>query len=498
MKRILFSIITATLIFLSGCEKGLEPEIYGSLTPNNFPVTVSDFELLVLEVYVPFSCKWPYGEGGSENSYHIFGLEEGHIHLFDGPTDHYTIFTDWGDGGPLWDSKSRGNFEPMVSNWEDRSHFNKTKFVTRMTNIIDLIESSEAFTDESVRNKLLGETRMARGWAMYFMLHLFGPVPVILDPALVGTDAESDLTLPSRSEYVNAIVSDLRFAADNLPVSPDQYGRFNSGLALTALMRLHLNELDFVNAESVGRELLNMGYSLVEDYSSLFREVTERNTETIFAISADPLGQGRGNNGHFNAYSYYCRPWDFDGRNGWATVWTATWDFYDSFDANDTRRERFIIEYTFNDELIGRADMHGAYIDKYPPEGPNAFQGNDIVLARYADVLLMLAEAVNENNNGPTQEAVDLLNMIRTRAEITTYLLGDFTGVDDFNDAILEERGKELFFEGLRKFDLVRHDLWPSALEGVEGKEPSFHLLPYPQYIIDRSDGQITQRPEYN
>ncbi|MBA7552759.1 hypothetical protein ES705_45333 [subsurface metagenome] len=88
--------------------------------------------------------------------------------------------------------------------------------------------------------------------------------------------------------------------------------------------------------------------------------------------------------------------------------------------------------------------------------------------------------------------------MIRTRAEITTYLLGDFTGVDDFNDAILEERGKELFFEGLRKFDLVRHDLWPSALEGVEGKEPSFHLLPYPQYIIDRSDGQITQRPEYN
>ena len=105
--------------------------------------------------------------------------------------------------------------------------------------------------------------------------------------------------------------------------------------------------------------------------------------------------------------------------------------------------------------------MHGAFIDKYPPEGPNAFQGNDIVMARYADVLLMMAEAISENNNGPNQEAVDLVNLVRDRAGVTLYTLADFTGLDDFNDAVLDERGKELFFEGLRKFDLVRHDKWP-------------------------------------
>src|SRR4030042_4842025 len=148
------------------------------------------------------------------------------------------------------------------------------------------------------------------------MLYLFGPVPVILDASQIGTDAEGDLTQPARAGYVSAMVDDLRFAADNLPETPAQYSRFNKGVALTVLMRLYLNEKDFSNAESVGREIMEMGYSLVDDYRSLFREATEGNTETIWAISADPLGQGRGAEGNFNAYSYYCRPWSFYGHDG--------------------------------------------------------------------------------------------------------------------------------------------------------------------------------------
>ena len=82
----------------------------------------------------------------------------------------------------------------------------------------------------------------------------------------------------------------------------------------------------------------------------------------------------------------------------------------------------------------------GAVINKFPPEGPNAYQGNDFPVVRYADVLLMLAEAINENSNGPTQEAIDLVDLVRERANIADLSGSDTGSKQAFNDAILRER----------------------------------------------------------
>lgn len=482
MKKIAI-IITALSAVFAGCEEGLEPEIFGSANPTLFPSTVEEYELYALNVYEPFGSKWPYSDGGTK--YHFFGLEEGHIQLFDAPTDIMTIFTAWGNGGVFWQAKSEGNFAPLVGQGRDRSHFEKVRYITRTTQVISDLENATVFADDNFKNQLIAEVKMARGWTMYFLLEMFGPVPVILDPALVGNkEAESDLTRPSRAEFMTTIVSDLEFAATHLPRDPSEYGRFNKGIALTVLMRLYLNEKDFQNAESVGREIQAMGYSLVGDYASLFREATERNDETIFAISCDPVSQGRGSDGNFNAYRYYTRPDDFPGKAGWAgpnAVFMATWEFYDSFDPADERRALLIDSYGSRN----RTNMIGAVIDKYPPEGPNAYQGNDIVLARYADVMLMLAEAINENSNGPTQEAIDLVNEVRDRAGIGALPGGDTSSKQAFNDAILRERAWELYFEGLRFFDLRRHDKWSSAVGAVNGKQPSPSLFPIPQYAVD-------------
>ena len=507
MKKIIFiGIVLVTLVTVYGCKEGLEAEVFGTLNPTIFPSTAAEYELYTMEVYVPFSVKWPYNDGGTtttgDTKYHFLGLEEGHIQLFDHPSDLMAIFTSWGDGGVFWDSKSRANFAPLVGQGRDRAHFEKVRFVTRTTLIISDLENApdEIFTDIDKKNQLIAEARMARGWAMLFLLQLYGPVPVILDAELIGNaEAEENLVRPSRDEYVSAIEGDLQFAADNLPENPEQYGRFNKGLALTVLMRLYMHEKNFQDAESAGREVQVLGYDLVDDYASLFREATEKNTETIWAVTTDPLAQGRGAEGNFNAYSYYTRPGNFPGKSGWGDVFVSAWNFYDSFDPADERRELLVGSYTGTDGVVyDRTNLRGAIIDKYPPEGSGAFQAADVVVARYADVELMLAEAINENNNGPTQEAIDLVNDVRERAGIGLYSLSDFSSKDAFNDAILQERAWELYFEGLRMPDLVRHGKWPSAVTIVPGKNPGpTHLFPIPQYALDDSEGKLTQNDGY-
>jgi len=493
MKKILI-IIAIISVFASGCEKGLDPEIYGSLNPVTFPTTEEEYEAYTLEVYIPFSCKWPYIDGGTK--YHFFGLEEGHVSLFDSPTDIMTFFTEWGGWTPL----SRGDLSILEGQGRNRSHFEKTRFVTRTTKIIADLEEATIFEDEAFKNRLIGEARMARGWAMYRMLAMFGPVPVIIDPEKVGDpEAESDLTRPARADYINTIVDDLEFAAENLPEAPSDYGRFNKGIALTVLMRLYLNEKDFQNAESVGREIQALGYTLVDDYASLFIEATERNDETIYAISSTSTSQGRGPNGNFNAYNWYTFPGDHPDHGGWGSPnapWMASWEFYNSFDPSDVRRSLILPSYMAVDSTIrDSTNMRGAVFNKYPPENETTFQGNDVVIARYADVILMLAEAINEVNDGPTVEAIALVNSVRARAGLGDLTAEKTASKDAFNDAILDERAWELYFEGLRLFDLRRHGKWPSAVEAVEGKTPSpTSIFPIPQFAVDNG---VQQNPEW-
>ncbi len=493
MKKISIFII-AVFALINGCEKGLEPEIFGSLNPLIFPSNETEYELYTLEVYMPFTLRWGFSEGGWK--YTFMGPEDGMIQMFDAPTDLMTRFSDWGDGAVFWDSKSQGNFAPLVAQSRSRSHFEKTRFITKITQIIADLESATVFKDETFQKQLIGEAKLSRGWTMFYLLQLFGPVPVIVDPEKIGDEtAESDLTRPARADYVNYIISDLRYAADNLPLEASEYGRFNKGLALTILMRLYMNEKNFSQALSVGREIEDLGYSLVGDYASLFREATERNDETIYAISCDPVSQGRGTDGNFNPFKWYVFPSNYPDLGGWGFVFAATWEFYDTFDPIDARRSLFITSYTNKDgNPMDRTNLRGAIINKYPPEGPNAFQGNDIPIARYADVLLMLAEAINETNNGPNQEAIDLVNSVRGRAGLGALPAGDIASKDAFNDAILRERGWELYFEGFRLPDLVRHGKWPSAVEGMTGKNPGPAIYPLPQYAVE--DG-LAQNPEY-
>lgn len=489
----------AALMF-GGCKKNFEPKLLGSLSPANFPQTEADYESYTMEVYKPFMAKWQY-VNGTQAEYCIHGYEFNIVQMFDSPTDIMEKFLDWGG---FFTGFSTANFDFLKAWPRGKNHFEQIRFITRITKIIGDLESA---TSISVENKHLwtAEAKMARGWLMYYLLQMYGPVPVILDPSKVGTDAEYDLARPSQEAYVTAAAADLRFAADNLPKAPAVYGRFNKGLALTVLMRLYLNEKDWTKAEGAGREIVALGYSLEPNYADLFRVSTERNNETIFALSVDAKADGGDATGNMNAFTYYTLgdcPGITQKGGGWGQVYSATWSFYDSFDPADKRRELLISSYvSTSGQLKNRANgLKGALIQKYPDEDASpGFHGNDIPLARYADVMLMLAEAINQNA-GPTAEAQKLVNDVRHRAGI-----GDLPNVDvatkqAFDDAILRERGWELYLEGQRKMDLVRHGKWQTALQSV-GKIPppaaSNFLFPIPQYALDASGGKLTQTPGY-
>lgn len=503
MKKIYALLTVAACLATTGCKKGLEPELYGTYSTTNFPKTEADFVSYVAEVYKPFQSKWGYNDpSGYQNDW--FSPEHGDILMFDYPSDVCNIFTGWGG---FFTQYSTASFTFLVNQGTSSNHFEKIRFISRITQIISDIDKSNISTAN--KTVLTAEARMSRGWNMYYLLQLYGPLPVILDPAKLGTDAETNLSRLSRADFLAAIVNDLTYAAANLPKTPADYGRFNQALALTVLMKTYMNEKDFVNAEKIGRQIMTMGYALVDDYAGLFKEATERNTETMWAISCVPDQDGAENHASFNPWVFYTYPKDYPGNRvqssfagGDAPV-SASWSFYNTFDANDKRRNLLIASYTNKSGVVKNQanGLAGPVIAKYPDLGGstlNAMQGNDIPRARLGEVMLLLAEAINQNN-GPTAEAISLVNQVRLKHGGTT--LGNMppsatVSKTSFDDWVLKEEGWETYFEGQRKMDLVRHDKWQANLATV-GKTAGPFLFPVPQYAITASKGKLTQTPGY-
>ena len=506
MKKIIVLLILVITVGTS-CKKGLDAKIFGSLNPTNFPQTESDFDLLVTGVYKLFGAKWGYyTDPGGVSGNLFFGVEYSNNFLNDYPTDLIAYFPEWGG---FFQNFSKPDFNFMKTLGSGRNHLEKIRFISKYTNIIDQIAKS-SLSDAS-KKQFTAEVMAARGSIMYYLLTMYGPVPYIADATKLGTDAEVNMHRPDRATYVAQVASDLRFAADNLVKTPGTYGRFNKGFALTFLARLYMNEKDWAKAESALREIVNLGYSLVGDYAGLFKVATEKNNETIWAVTCDANANGNEPLGNMNAWSYYCFPTDYPGNitspggkrlGGWAWpgAFTATWQFYDSFDPLDKRRQLLVPQYDAvtssgnpGGYTMSRANgMRGPVIAKYPDDDPTAYAGNDIPVCRYADVLLMLSEAINEQQ-GPTTEAQTFINLVRTRAGIANISGADIASKDAFRDALLRERGWELYFEGQRRIDLIRMNKWTQALSTV-GKTPAPGpaLFPVPQYMLDLGMEQTT------
>jgi hypothetical protein len=307
-------------------------------------------------------------------------------------------------------------------------------------------------------------------------------------------------------EMVSFIEQNLLDAARDLK-GPDEtpYGRFSKGMARMILIRLYLHEKRWAEVEEQANAIIAMGhYSLEEDYVGLWdlNGATD-SKEVIFSIPSDYAGTSE------NQWQLMVLPSNYPDGAGWGTV-QSSWAFYDSFESEDVRKTNLIAEYTGTDGITYNRDNPGDFIQLGPIAlkiNPDAdregeFTTVDIILYRYADVLLSKAEAIANRAGAPNQEALDLVNQIRNRAQIPPVSLGDYADLESFNSLILLERSHEYWCEnGQYRSDLIRHGKFTEYNQILVGplsqSNKNKEVFPFSFERINEGKGKFLQNPGY-
>ncbi len=506
MKKIIYFISVLITLSIASCTD-LETERFDKINPDIYPKTESDAEALITAAaYGPFRTSYVRDQGLFTAAY------EGIQTATEMSTD--IGYCQWGDS--YWPDVLNFNFTPnsLVMN----QFYQMRQSISAITVTFDKI--ADIPMKDGVKERMNAELHLGRAWLNYYLYSLYGPISII--PAEVINDVMADIVVPraTKEEMVAYMKADLAEAIKVLPAkyesSNNMYGRFTRGLAYTILMKLHMHEGEWSEAEKVGRELMKAeyGYALVPKYKDIFTIDNERNSEIIWAVLLE-------NGINYQMWLAHVLPSQYPTQNEGLQKWNGfrvPWRFYNTFDKKDQRLEVLVGEFTDATGYVHKQPTdpanpdpknllnNGALPVKYG-EDPDAtaYSSIDWVVYRYADVLTLLSEAIVRNNKTVTQEAVDLLNMIRTRAGVAAYQLSDFKDVNDFLDKMLLERGHEFWFEGLRKDDLIRHGKYieyARKYKGVDGKgsttaKDEFVLWPLPQSAIDEGKGKIIQNPGY-
>lgn len=362
-------------------------------------------------------------------------------------------------------------------------------------------------TDFEGKNIIIGETRFLRAYYHFELLKWFGPIPLKGDARFQLGDETSIPRAPVEEVYAS-IEQDLQFAIDNLSYTAPETGRATKGAAEALLGKVFLYQDKFPQAANVLGNLITSGpYTLLDDYNDLFESVGENSSESVFEVQyIDQQGAAFGclqcSEGNvaagFNGIRNYNGPL-FD--SGFSFN-VPTQEAYDAFEEGDIRRDIAILnidEWALQTgATFGTGNEHTGFFNrKYIARqgdtnigDQNLTNPNNYRAIRYADVLLMAAEAFNRSGLDDTR-ARTYLNLVRDRA-----------GLDDvtvsggaLTDAILRERRVELVGEGHRFFDLVRTGQAANRIDGfITGKHEVF---PLPIEEIQFSNGNWQQNPGY-
>lgn len=516
MKKLLIAfVLAAGLMAQTSCENDFDAKIYGKLSTTNFPASVSDYQNLLMDCYVPFSVNWGYSFYSWQHNFYV--AEGGVFRMLDSTSDECAPWTISSWGGD-WLKMTSGQFDDLKlvgrSSGGSPSHFEKIRDITRFTEIIGSLEKADAsILPSPKKEQFIGEARLCRGMMMYYLMQFYGPVPVILNPDSVGNaGAEAKLVRPTVDEMAKYITDDLEYASNNMAETQSEKGRYTADYARFCLMRHYLNEgyhMDGYYQKAVN--LFNKftgSYALYKDgdnpYADQFKIAHKFNSEVIMAVSCSKDATGASSEGNFNPLSWYLVPGDankYDGNGnatpfvnqggGWGECFNIDPQFYDTFEKGDKRAETILTQYySKNYGLVTRAQIgnywNGFIVNKYPIETATSFQGTDIPLARWADALLLYAEALTRAGNTVTSKAIDCVNQVRQRAGLTNLTTDKTSSVNAFLDALLDERGHELMYEGCRKVDLIRFNKYYTKMS-ASGRTPSSEYFPIPDYAVQQA-----------
>ncbi len=492
MKSIQNILILASLLLAAGCEKFVDykPKEDYQITADDFLTTPDDYQKMVVGTYSPLQWLWAnvvIGDVASDNS--VSGGENATDQLGFQQIDDYQIVPNNSYLSEAWLACYEG------INRANYLHENKNKL---------------NFTGKEA---LYGEVYFLRAYYYFELVRMFGDVPLFTEKRLTVAESGTLSRTPAAQVY-EQIEKDLNDAITVLPITNIQKGRITRYAAQALLGKVQLYQGKFDEAAATLENVVNGPFSLVDDFGSIFLQSGENGPESVFEIqysNASPYydwshpGRGQG-----NLAVQVCGIRNLTGNSPYGQGWSTnlpTADLANAFEAGDKRKAVTILDIEAYKAanlsmnityLVAPYKNTGLYNQKYHPrKGETSGQIelnylNNFRTIRYADVLLMAAEANNRKAGADDTKARDYLNRVRRRA------FGDNShdvnaGGDALKQAIWRERRLELAMEGDRFFDLVRTGQAATVLTGfVTGRNERF---PLPQQEVDISG--LPQNPGY-
>ena len=366
-------------------------------------------------------------------------------------------------------------------------------------------------TDFEGKESMIGEIRFLRAYYYFELVKWFGEVPLKVDQRFILGD-ETSVPRSSVADVYAQIETDLDLAIKVLPVTQEEVGRVTKGAAQALLGKAYLYQEKFTEAAAVLESLIADGnYSLIEDYNEIFEFDGENGVESVFEVqytdvegaSFDCLQCSEGNVAvGFSGVRGYDGPLFSSG----FSFNVPTEEAVDEFEPGDLRKDVAILDIVAWAEETGAAysegyEHTGYFNRKYLPRKRSSEAQGDLNLTnpnnyraiRYADVLLMAAEAYNRGGIDDSK-AQEYLSQVRRRAFGDTNHDITYTGAA-LTDAIYHERRVELMGEGHHFFDLVRTGRAADEIDGfTAGKNEVF---PIPLQEIQFSNGNWVQNPNY-
>jgi len=488
MKRLII-FFSLALAFCSGCKK-LEESPRSFIDPDNFYKTSADALAGLTAAYDPLS--------GQQNILRLADWPTDNIIAAQvAPADFSTPFI-FNSGAPLfasvWQTEYRGiNAANMV--------------LARVPAIV---------MDAVLKSRIVAEAKFLRALYYFYMVRLFGGVPLIT----TETTSLEGLNIPRASEkqVYAQIVKDLTEAESDLPpsFSGNDVGRATRLAAKALLAKVYLTRAsltgvaettDYTNAAAKAEEVIaSDAFDLWADYQDAFTVANRNGKESVFSIQFKGTGATEG-----NVMMTQVLPRSTALGAG-QNQFQPTPDLLNAFVPQDRRRTAgFFSAFNQGGTMVTfNAPRVKKYVDTTllvasPTASTRTFStDNNIYVIRYADVLLIAAEALNEANSSPTAAAYNYVNKVRARARNgNSAILPDLAGLSQlqFREAIWQERRLELFVEGDRWFDLKRTRKLVPVMQalGVTAVQEKHYYFPIPLREVDTNTaiGQANQNPGY-
>jgi len=459
MKKIIDRLIISvlTLFLVSGCENFMEVEPYGNVTPETFFTNESEAVLAVNAAYSATKSAVGWWASGFD----FYG---------DWQSDDLSL-VGWSDGILLYQYGSTGDDQGVSTGIWSAAY-------SGIAQCNAAIEGVEAMTEDQIstdmKNRVIGEARFLRGWWHLRLAQIYGNAPLVLKTP--ETEEEKFPTSASKTELIEAAIDDFGFAAQYLPATytdNSDVGRVTKGCALAHEGWANMYLENWSDALTSLKECISLNVYELVDYQDILNENSKNNKESIFETS-------------FNANITDWRNWRpyyvgvgasdqlFSNHGNW-NIMAPSFSLINEYEEGDPR-----FDYTFWIEGEISPATGNAFIpldDATRPsneiqkgtvyyESSYAAPSVNLTWMRYADVLLMTAECLNET--GSTVDANQYVNMVRQRTGVDMPAI-DLSDQTEMRAAIIHERRIEFAMEGRRSYDIRRWGIEEETIGQMEG-----------------------------